>query len=149
MVFLGLFVGNSIVIGDPHHSRSLGRVDILMLCYDSAVWAILWYVQPVAITCPLGLRWSRGGLVLISQCSLVNGILAVQCYALGWRNVRPKRAVCPDCERVRRKGKGHAADDEELLLGGDEAEEEGGEAGPSGQVEPAQYRDEDDREENA
>ncbi|KAL8909227.1 MAG: hypothetical protein Q9171_005145 [Xanthocarpia ochracea] len=123
MGFLGLFVGNSIVTGDPHHDTSLGRVDLLMLCYDSAVWAIL---------------------------CLVNGILAVQCYAQGWRNVRPKRAMCSDCERVQGKGKGHAADDEEALLEGDEAEEEeGGEAGPSGQVEPAQYRDEEDRDENA
>ncbi|KAL8918544.1 MAG: hypothetical protein Q9172_005387 [Xanthocarpia lactea] len=122
MAFLGLFVSNSIVISDPHRNTSLGRVDILMLCYDSAVWAIL---------------------------CLINGILAVQCYAQGWRNVRPKRAVCRDCERVRGKGKGHAADDEEPLLADNEAEEEDGEAGPSGQAEPAQYRDEEDRDKNA
>lgn len=80
--------------------------------------------------------------VLILYLSLVNAILALQCYAQGWKNVRPKRAVCPDCERGHDKGKGKAIagdDDDEALLGDVE-----GEAGPSEQVAPASYRDQEE-----
>lgn len=79
--------------------------------------------------------------MLTSRYSLVNTILAIQCYAQGVKNVRRKRAVCVDCERHRGKGKGVANDDEEALLG----EEEETVAGPSEQANPAPYRDEEER----
>ncbi|KAL8834915.1 MAG: hypothetical protein Q9176_007209 [Flavoplaca citrina] len=80
---------------------------------------------------------------------VVHGILAIQCYAQGWRNVRPKRVECPDCEHGHGKGKGLAGDDEEPLLGSEGAEGQGGQAGPSEQMAPTQYRDEVDHNENA
>ncbi|KAL8768498.1 MAG: hypothetical protein Q9209_005289 [Squamulea sp. 1 TL-2023] len=116
LAFLALFVGNRLVIIDNaryHGSLALG--EILLIAYDSAVWVIL---------------------------CLVNGILAVQCYVQGWRNVRSKRAACPDCERVHGKGKAHATDDEEALIGDEEAGQTLGGAGPSEQTAPSQYRDE-------
>ncbi|KAL8976064.1 MAG: hypothetical protein Q9205_007863 [Flavoplaca limonia] len=75
--------------------------------------------------------------------------LAIQCYAQGWRNVRPKRVECPDCEHGHGKGKGLAGDDEEPLLGSEEAEGQEGQAGPSEQIATTQYRDEVDHNENA
>ncbi|KAL9017280.1 MAG: hypothetical protein Q9185_005401 [Variospora sp. 1 TL-2023] len=61
--------------------------------------------------------------------TLLNITLAVQCYVQGWRN-----------------GKGPAAHDEEAL-GGSEAGDAEGEAGPSGYAVPEPYRDEVEREE--
>ena len=73
--------------------------------------------------------------------SLVNAILALRCYAQGWRNVHPKRAMCPDCERGHGKGKGKriSGDDDQALLGDSEED-----AGPSGQVAQAPYRDQEE-----
>ena len=79
--------------------------------------------------------------MLILYLSLVNAIIALKSYAQGWKNVRPKRAVCPDCERGQGKGKGKevAGNDEEALLGDGE-----GEAGPSEQVAQVPYRDQEE-----
>lgn len=63
--------------------------------------------------------------------------------------MRSQRAGCPGCEHGHGKGKGHAADDEEALLGGQEAECEEGQAGASEQIAPAQYRDEVEGVENS
>ena len=76
--------------------------------------------------------------------SLLNAILAVQAYAQGVRNVRPKRAACHDCEQGHGKGKGKedaGGEEEEALLGEAENEAES-EAGPSGEAPAASYRDE-------
>lgn len=56
--------------------------------------------------------------------------------------MRSQRAGCPGCQHGHGKGEGHAADDEEALLGGEEAECEEREAGASEQIAPAQCRDE-------
>ncbi|KAL8825343.1 MAG: hypothetical protein Q9170_007829 [Blastenia crenularia] len=120
MAFLALFVGNRIVLIDNSEPLALG--EFLLIAYDSAVWIIL---------------------------CLVNGILAVKCYAQGWSNVRSKRAGCPDCDRIHAKGKGHATDEEEALLGDAEPEDERDQAGSSEQAPPTQYRDEVERSEGA
>ena len=62
--------------------------------------------------------------------------------------MRPKRVECPDCEHGHGKGKGRAEDDEEPLLGSEEAEGQEGQAGPSEQIATTQYRDEVDHNEN-
>ncbi|KAL8950871.1 MAG: hypothetical protein Q9222_003125 [Ikaeria aurantiellina] len=106
--FLALFVSHRmVIIDDTRYGNTLALGEILLLSYDSAVWVVL---------------------------CLVHGILAVQCYAQGWRNVRPKRRGCPDCERVHAKGKCPAADEEEALLGREESDDEVVEAGPSTQT---------------
>ncbi|KAL8878345.1 MAG: hypothetical protein Q9192_008471 [Flavoplaca navasiana] len=92
-------------------------------------------------------------LELIDESAYYNSswALAIQCYAQGWRNVRPKRkrVDCADCEHGHSKGKGRAADDEEPLLGSEEPEYQGGQAGPSEQITSTQHRDEVDHNENA
>lgn len=60
-----------------------------------------------------------------------------------------KSAGCSRCEHGHGKGKDHAADDEEALLGDEEAEGEEGEAGASEQIAPPQYRDEVEGGENS
>ena len=84
--------------------------------------------------------------VLTSPCSLLNAILAIQCYAQGVRNVRVRRTKCPDCEHAQGQGSNNndvPADEEEqeALLVGDENE-----AGPSEQGAAAAYRDEPEGE---
>ncbi|CAL8583703.1 hypothetical protein XPA_009323 [Xanthoria parietina] len=110
--FLILFIGHRIALIDGPRYLAVG--EMLLLAYDSAVWIIL---------------------------CLVHGILAAKCYAQGLRNLRSRRAGCSECEHGHGKGKGHAADDEEALLVGEEPERQEGEAGSSEQVAPAQYRD--------
>ncbi|KAI4224953.1 MAG: hypothetical protein L6R36_004267 [Xanthoria steineri] len=122
--FLTLFVGHRIALIDGPRYLALG--EMLLLAYDSAVWIILWYfLFPIP------------SLIDV----LVHGILAAKCHAQGLRNLRSRRAGCSECEHGHGKGKGHAADDEEALLGGEEPERQEGEPGPSQQVAPAQYRD--------
>ena len=83
--------------------------------------------------------------MLTLRCSLLNAILAVQCYAQGVSNVRAKRTKCPDCEHAREQSCNDSApaeeEEQEALLGGDENE-----AGPSEQGAIAAYQDEPEGE---
>ena len=85
--------------------------------------------------------------MLTLRCSLINAILAIQCYAQGVRNLRAKRAKCPDCEHAQGQGisnnDGAPAQEEEheALLEGEENE-----AGPSEQGATAPCRDEPEGE---
>ena len=49
--------------------------------------------------------------------------------------------ACPDCERIHAKGKCHAADEEEALLGDAELSEEREQTEPSEQTPSTQFRD--------
>ncbi|KAL8670346.1 MAG: hypothetical protein Q9168_005104 [Polycauliona sp. 1 TL-2023] len=110
LAFLALFIGNCIAVDNATY---LALNEMLLVAYDSAVWVIL---------------------------CLLHGILAIKCYAQGWRNVRPKRNGCSECGHAHGKGKGRATDDEEALIGSENAEGEEDQAGPSEQV--VSYRDE-------
>ena len=120
------------------------------------MWVVCWYVSPssfspaTSISTALydvereelsGIEGSREVVVLMAYHSLVNANIALRCYAQGWRNVRPKRAICPDCERGHGKGKGKrtSGDGDQALLRDSEEE-----AGPSGQVAQAPYRDQEE-----
>ncbi|KAL8968501.1 MAG: hypothetical protein Q9197_004843 [Variospora fuerteventurae] len=118
LMFLALFAG-SITDDRSFDTGRSHRWQFTLLTYDSAVWVAL---------------------------CLLNITLAVQCYVQGWRNVRPERATCEHCGSTHVKGKGPAAHDEEAL-GGSEAGDAEGEAGPSGHAVPEPYRDEVEREE--
>ncbi|KAL8904085.1 MAG: hypothetical protein Q9207_003512 [Kuettlingeria erythrocarpa] len=134
LAFLGLIISNALAIDKRERwGRTTDATDITLTTYDSAVW--------------------------IALC-LLHFTLAIQCYAQGWRNIRPKRESCPHCESGHGKGKGkgpasdhHDHDEEEALLGAtsgaEEHEDEAPEAGPSEQpVVPERYRDEADRGES-
>ncbi|KAL9639031.1 MAG: hypothetical protein Q9204_001267 [Flavoplaca sp. TL-2023a] len=123
LAYLALFVGNRLELIDEsaYYNSSWALNEWLLIAYDSAVWIIL---------------------------CLVHAILAIQCYAQGWMNVRPKRVECADYEHGHNKGKGRAADDEEPLLGSGEAEGQEGQAGPSEQTASTPYRDEVEHDEN-
>ena len=86
--------------------------------------------------------------MLTLRCSLLNAILAIQCYAQGVRNLRAKRAKCPDCEHAPGQGSSNndgvpaEEEEQEALREGDENE-----AGPSEQGAIDPYRDEPEGEE--
>ncbi|KAL8925660.1 MAG: hypothetical protein Q9208_003343 [Pyrenodesmia sp. 3 TL-2023] len=121
LAFLALVVGNAIAIDFAQGYSTYYRLNqVMLVTYGSAVWVVL---------------------------CLLHGALAIQCYAQGWRNVRPKRAGCPHCDDGEGKGKGRAGDEEEALLaGGFEGHAANG-AGPSEQPTLERYRDEENRDE--
>ncbi|CAF9934628.1 MAG: hypothetical protein HETSPECPRED_009299 [Heterodermia speciosa] len=121
-VFAALVVLVNIAVEDQERYgySPLEAVNLMKVAYNSSVWVL---------------------------CCLLNGILAIQCYAKGVRNVRAKRPKCPDCEHAQEHGANddgapaEGDEEQEALLGGDQSE-----AGPSKQGATAAYRDEPEGE---
>ncbi|KAL8750821.1 MAG: hypothetical protein Q9184_006283 [Pyrenodesmia sp. 2 TL-2023] len=112
LAFLALIIGNTMAINDDQRYRSSFNLpQVMLVTYASAIWMVL---------------------------CLLHATLAIQSYAQGWRNVRPKRAVCPHCEGGHGKGKGRASDSEGEGNGETEA-------GPSEPRVSERYRDEEER----